>query len=66
MLTACGGATSGFVECRTEPPNPHPKGVLSVELNESVPENGTLELTANGKTQTLQKAVNPIPALKNR
>ena len=55
MLTACGGATSGLSNAVTEPLNPHPKGVLSVELNESVPENGTLELTANGKTQTLQK-----------
>jgi len=55
MLAACGGATSGLSNAVTEPLNPHPKGVLSVELNESVPENGTLELTANGKTQTLQK-----------
>lgn len=55
MLTACGGATSGLSNALTEPLNPHPKGVLSVELNESVPENGTLELTANGKTQTLKK-----------
>ncbi|SPY04067.1 factor H binding protein [Neisseria meningitidis] len=55
MLAACGGATSGLSNAVTEPLNTHPKGVLSVELNESVPENGTLELTANGKTQTLQK-----------
>ena len=55
MLAACGGATSGLSNAVTEPLNPHPKGVLSVELNESVPENGTLELMANGKTQTLQK-----------
>lgn len=55
MLAACGGATSGLSNAVTEPLNPHPKGVLSVELNESVPENGTLELTANDKTQTLQK-----------
>lgn len=55
MLAACGGATSGLSNALTEPLNPHPKGVLSVELNESVPENGTLELTANGKTQTLKK-----------
>lgn len=55
MLAACGGATSGLSNALTEPLNPHPKGVLSVELNESVPENGTLDLTANGKTQTLKK-----------
>ncbi len=55
MLAACGGATSGLSNAVTEPLNPHPKGVLSVELNESVPENGMLDLTANGKTQTLQK-----------
>ncbi|VTX82619.1 Uncharacterised protein [Neisseria subflava] len=55
MLAACGGATSGLSNALTEPLNPHPKGVLSVELNESVPENGTLDLTANGKTQTLQR-----------
>nr|WP_283118989.1 factor H-binding protein [Neisseria sp. HMSC069H12] len=55
MLAACGGATSGLSNAVTEPLNPHPKGVLSIELNESVPENGTLELTANGKTQTLKK-----------
>lgn len=55
MLAACGGATSGLSNALTEPLNPHPKGVLSVELNESVPENGTLELTANGKMQTLKK-----------
>jgi len=55
MLAACGGATSGLSNAVPEPLNPHPKGVLSVELNESVPENGTLDLTANGKTQILQK-----------
>ena len=55
MLAACGGATSGLSNAVTEPLNPHPKGVLSIELNESVPENGTLELTANGKPQNLKK-----------
>ena len=36
-------------------------GMYSYRISDR-PENGTLELTANGKTQTLQKAANSIPA----
>lgn len=55
MLVACGGAASDLPNAVTGPLNPHPKDVLPVELNESAPENGALDLAASGRAQTLQR-----------
>ena len=65
-LAACGSSSSALSDAIGKGFDPKAKGVKYITVFESVPENGTMQLSANNKVQTLKKGDNLDTAFLKR